>query len=690
MSSALKALLALSLAAPILVALAWGFALPDAAYGRLQTAHAVAAGNAVGFPPPYALLLAPAAWVGLPLLSLSLALSVLSWMGAIGAWFAIGRRLERPTFAVTVALLLALHPLQPQTSGLETSLVLGLWAATAWAAVTDRVLFAVAAGLAMVAIQPLALAFLVPLLVLRLSVLAPVTRPLKQLLDRIAPSSTLSRRWRAIFPVAAGLVAWAVANTLAWSLRRWGPAPHLAAPLLAMGQVLAAAAFSTLVPHLDWLSAPVLDRRALQRGIVLLTLGALLTWQVDTLVRDWRLRPTDRLSLYGQAATWLGAESLPGETVATTQPGLVGFRSDRPTVAISPAAGPLALRSQLTADRPDYCVALNSVGWDSLRAQPWFQDHYHRVAEFASPYDPATPLTVFRHRPTPFDTGETVTAAIRFASGAGAVKLVSYRLESQRATPGEPLHLTLTWRAEVPIEEPLRLSIELSDLAGTTWAQIEDPAPADLPTHLWNVGEAYVTQRALWIPADLPAGEYALTLAFVRPNGDALSAFEGQTDRGTRIALTQVSRPPAVTTRSLKPDHATQVTFGDAISLVGYDVVDRVAPGTPLRVALYWYVLEPVLIDYKVFVHLADPSGDIAAQDDSVPVEWTYPTSEWQPGQTIRDEHVLAIEPSTPRGDYVLSVGLYDPETTIRPTVRDAAGELLPQREIMLQQIQVR
>ena len=685
------ALLVLSLTAPALVALAWGAALPDAAYGRLQTARAVAVGDTAGFPPPYALLLAPAARLGLPLLTLSLALSVFSWMVAIGAWFAVGRRLGSPTFAAAVALLLALHPLQPQTLGLETSLVLGLWAAATWAAVSDRVLLTIASALAMAAVQPLALAFVAPLLALRWPVLMQITRPLKRLLDWVAPAATLSRSWRLIFPVAAGLVSWAAANAVAWSLRGWEPASHLVAPLLATGQVVAAAAFSALVPHLDWLSAPVLDRRALQRGGVILALGALLVWQTGALVHEWRLRPTERISLYGQVGDWLAAESLPGETVATAYPGLVGFRSDRPTTPLSPAAGAAALGTQLEADRPDYCVALDSVGWDGVRAQPWFGDHYHAVAKFASAYDPATPLTLFRFRPTPFDAGETATTTIRFVSDGGTVELVSYRLESQRVTPGEPLHLTLTWRPAAPVEEPLRLSVELADPnSGAVWAQIEDATPAGLPADRWNVGEAYVTRYALWVPADLPPGEYALTLALVQRNGRALAAFRAQEEQGAHVAVAQVSRPPAVTTQALKPDHAIQFTFGDAIALVGYDVVERVAPGHSFRVALYWHALEAVPLDYKVFLHLTGPGGEIVAQDDNMPVEWTYPTSEWQAGEMIRDEHVLEIEPATLRGDYVLSVGLYDPETSDRPPVRDAAGELIPQGQVVLQRIQVR
>jgi hypothetical protein len=119
-------------------------------------------------------------------------------------------------------------------------------------------------------------------------------------------------------------------------------------------------------------------------------------------------------------------------------------------------------------------------------------------------------------------------------------------------------------------------------------------------------------------------------------------------------------------------------------------VIERVAPGGELRVALYWRALRPIPLDYKVFVHLLAPGDSLIAQDDSEPVAWSYPTTDWQPGETIRDEHVLIIDPSVPRGDYLLFAGLYDPATGDRPPVRDAAGNALAERRVPLQQVQVR
>ncbi len=64
--------------------------------------------------------------------------------------------------------------------------------------------------------------------------------------------------------------------------------------------------------------------------------------------------------------------------------------------------------------------------------------------------------------------------------------------------------------------------------------------------------------------------------------------------------------------------------------------------------------------DYTVFVHLLDPDDNLIAQADSPPANGAYPTSLWDPGEIIVDEHAIG---DLPPGHYTLQVGLYQPET---------------------------
>ena len=102
--------------------------------------------------------------------------------------------------------------------------------------------------------------------------------------------------------------------------------------------------------------------------------------------------------------------------------------------------------------------------------------------------------------------------------------------------------------------------------------------------------------------------------------------------------------------------------FGEeTITLTGYDVMPTaLQPGDALSLTLYWQAQRPLQHSYTVFVHLVDPqSGEIAAQHDSLPRQGALPTTCWQPGEMVADEHVLALDPELPAGDYLLRTGVY-------------------------------
>jgi hypothetical protein len=207
-----------------------------------------------------------------------------------------------------------------------------------------------------------------------------------------------------------------------------------------------------------------------------------------------------------------------------------------------------------------------------------------------------------------------------------------------------------------------------------------------LETNLWNPGAQMEDRHALVAPDDLPSGDYTLDLAFFRPNG-ALFPAQGTDDQ---VQLARLSHPPSVSVVPLVPDHPLDFTLGSEIALIGYDISELASPGGQLRVAFYWHALSPVPVDYKVFVHLTGPDGQLVAQNDSVPVGWTYPTTDWQPGETVRDEHLLEIPATATRGDYRLIFGLYDPLTADRVVVRDASGGELENWQVILEPIRVR
>jgi len=111
------------------------------------------------------------------------------------------------------------------------------------------------------------------------------------------------------------------------------------------------------------------------------------------------------------------------------------------------------------------------------------------------------------------------------------------------------------------------------------------------------------------------------------------------------------------------------VRLGGELGLLGYDIAgDTWHPGDRLGLTLYWQASVRQEISYKVFVHLVDDNGQIVAQRDSVPLNWGYPTTQWEPGEVVADPIRLPLGEQLAPGIYQVFVGMYD----------EATGQRLP------------
>jgi hypothetical protein len=72
--------------------------------------------------------------------------------------------------------------------------------------------------------------------------------------------------------------------------------------------------------------------------------------------------------------------------------------------------------------------------------------------------------------------------------------------------------------------------------------------------------------------------------------------------------------------------------------------------------------LKPIDEDYTVFTHALDRSGQQIAGKDNQPVNGSYPTSHWMPGEYVIDEYAIPVAAD----EFEIEVGLYDPETGAR------------------------
>jgi len=64
-----------------------------------------------------------------------------------------------------------------------------------------------------------------------------------------------------------------------------------------------------------------------------------------------------------------------------------------------------------------------------------------------------------------------------------------------------------------------------------------------------------------------------------------------------------------------------------------------------------------------IFVHITDHEGEkIVAQQDHDPVHGSYPTSQWEKGETIEESYDFWVPADVPAGVYTIRIGLYIPE----------------------------
>jgi hypothetical protein len=181
------------------------------------------------------------------------------------------------------------------------------------------------------------------------------------------------------------------------------------------------------------------------------------------------------------------------------------------------------------------------------------------------------------------------------------------------------------------------------------------------PATQWQPQEINRAIYRLAIPSDLPGGDHALQVGL---EGNWISLAE----------LPIVSREHRYERPTMQ--QVLDLPFENGITLLGYDLETlAVQPGEKITITLYWQAEERITASYKVSVQMLSADQRVAAQDDSIPVQWTYPTTAWLPGEIVTDEHVVGILPDVEPERYALIVVLYDENTYERLRV-EQAGEM--------------
>lgn len=213
-----------------------------------------------------------------------------------------------------------------------------------------------------------------------------------------------------------------------------------------------------------------------------------------------------------------------------------------------------------------------------------------------------------------------------------SLTLNSMAMPTEVIAAGDLLPLTLTWQAQTDLEEDYKLSLRLMNEQGDIFVQSDwPPLAAAGNTSSWKPHELITDLRSLWLPPDIPPGNYLLQLVVYNPaSGQAL---------GQPIIIPRLKVGPAetiISPRALPIPNPIQRPLGN-LNLVGYSLPESVRPGEEIRLWLYWQAPDSN--------KLPAPEGAIrlALIGEGEPVSADFPLLDsvgpfdsWQPGQVRR------------------------------------------------------
>jgi hypothetical protein len=161
------------------------------------------------------------------------------------------------------------------------------------------------------------------------------------------------------------------------------------------------------------------------------------------------------------------------------------------------------------------------------------------------------------------------------------------------------------------------------------------------------------------VPADAEAARYAAVDAALAAGKPAYLTRDLPGVAG-RYSLDAAGPLIAVSPKAAPASPPAGQPVGDAVVLAdARTAVRRPHTGPVIRLTLTWAAAQPVPEELKVSARLVDPAGQVIAQDDRVPVHFTYPTTAWVPGEPVTDVYDLPLPAGAPGGVFTPLLILY-------------------------------
>ena len=281
------------------------------------------------------------------------------------------------------------------------------------------------------------------------------------------------------------------------------------------------------------------------------------------------------------------------------------------------------------------------------------------------------------------------------------IRLTGARVGSTMTRPGDVVEVTLDWQAIEPIDERYTVFVHIVDGHDYLWGQRDsEPGGGNKITNSWRVGETVEDRHGVAVWPGTPPGKYQIEVGLYQPStGQRLPVID---KTGSAIADRAlfgeigVSRPTsAARLAGLAFRHPSAAVFGGNLRLLGFDFhrLGQAPTDTDFTSAdyalltFYWQAESRPEKNYLVSIDVLNQGGKIVLERTIGPVEGGYPTSQWENGEIVRDQHKLALKDFAP-GEYVLRLRILDAAT--RAAVPISGAKALPDGSLELSTFHVR
>lgn len=281
------------------------------------------------------------------------------------------------------------------------------------------------------------------------------------------------------------------------------------------------------------------------------------------------------------------------------------------------------------------------------------------------------------------------------ATFGGFAELLGYRIEPQHLTAGDPIEVSLVWRALATTPNNYVVSIHLVDSDLQSRALVNThPGNGNYPTSRWQPGdifrESYILHWAESPWDDLPqAASIKVAMHCARSEIVSETYLEAVDPLGNPVGdavyLGQLKVVPRDWHTAAVPASELRFTFGDEIGLVdiAFDPPKRLR-GQDLTLIMDLQALKQPVTDYTVFAHIVDQEGNQVGGNDAPLTNGHYPSNLWDPDEQVVHRHAVRIPLALAPGAYRLRLGLYDPVTGARLPLQDDTGTAVPYVELPL------